>query len=72
MIVLGFREEFIDMVRLLLTNISACTKINGTLIIFFLIIRRVKQAYLLALYLFLIVEEVINIIITWEVANRAI
>lgn len=60
------------MVRLLLTNISACTKINGTLIIFFLIIRRVKQAYLLALYLFLIVEEVINIIITWEVANRAI
>lgn len=72
MIVLGFSKEFIDMVNCFLGNASTCIKVNGTLSKYFPIIRGMRQGCPLVLYLFLIVGEAINTMITKNIASGTI
>ena len=63
---LGFPQEFIKMVSLLFYNALACIKLNGEPSPYFPIQRGVRQGCPLAPYLFLIVAEVLNAMVSQE------
>ena len=63
---LGFPQAFIKMVSLLFHDASACVKINGVPSPYFPIQRGVRQGCPLAPYLFLIVAEALNAMISQE------
>ena len=61
---LGFPQVFIKMVSLLFYDASACVKLNGEPLPYFLVQRGVCQGCSLAPYLFLIVAEVLNAMVS--------
>ena len=63
---LGFPQAFIKMVSLLFHDALACVKLNGDPSPYFPIQRGVCQGCPLALYLFLIVAEVLNAMVSQE------
>ena len=63
---LGFPQVFIKMVSLLFHDASACVKLNGEPSPYFPIQRGVRQGCPLAPYLFLIVTEVLNAMVSQE------
>ena len=63
---LGFPQVFIKMVSLLFHDASACVKLNGEPSPYFPIQRGVRQGCPLAPYLFLIVAEVLNAMVSQE------
>ena len=63
---LGFPQVFIRMISLLFQDASACVKLNGEPSPYFLIQRGVRQGCPLAPYLFIIVAEVLNAMVTQE------
>lgn len=70
---MGFPEESSAMIQLLFLGAKVAVSINGHITFHFSILQGVKQGCLLALYLFLIVEEVLNHWgIKWEFAQGCI
>ena len=65
--ILGFREEFILMTRMLFKGAFVCVKINGAQMGSFKIECKIRQRCLLAPYIFLIVGEGMNAIIKTKV-----
>ena len=63
---MGFPQAFIKMVSLLFEDASACIKVNGEPSLYFPIQRGVRQGCPLAPYLFLIVAEVLNVMVSQE------
>ena len=63
---LGFPQVFIKMVSLLFHDALACIKLNGELSPYFPIQRGVRQGCSLAPYLFFIVAEVLNAMVSQE------
>ena len=63
---LGFPQVFISMISLLFQDASACVKLNGELPPYFPIQRGVRQGCPLAPYLFILVAEVLNAMVTQE------
>ena len=63
---LGFPQVFIKMVSLLFHDASACVKLNGVPSPYFPIKRGVRQGCPLAPYLFLIVAEALNAMVSQE------
>ena len=61
---LGFPQVFIKMVSLLFHDASVCVKLNGKPSPYFPIQRGVQQGCPLAPYLFLIVAEVLNAMVS--------
>jgi hypothetical protein len=64
---MGFPKEFTDMLRLLFQDAAVCVKVNGSPSESFTINRGVNKGYPLAPYLFLIVAEVLNRMVTTSV-----
>jgi hypothetical protein len=64
---LGFPSEFIDLIKLLFKNATACVKVNGSLSESFKIARGVRQGCPVAPYLFLIAAEVLNMMVATKV-----
>lgn len=59
-------RNFIYKVKFLLINAKTCMKINGSISKPFKIKRGVRQGWILVLYLFLVVVEVLNIVVMKE------
>lgn len=68
----GFPIEFIGMTELLFQDVAAIVKVNGSQSPAFGIHRGVRQGCLLALYLFLIVAEVLNAMVKRGVEEGAV
>lgn len=66
MLCMGFPEEFVHLVTLLFQDAAASVKVNGQLSPLFNIKRGVRQGCPIALYLFLIIAEVLNTIVMEE------
>ena len=67
---LGFLQEFICMVSLLFQDASACVKLNNEPSPYFQNQKGVRQGCPLAPYLFLIVAEVLNVMVTKELRRK--
>ena len=63
---LGFPQVFISMISLLFQDTSTCVKLNGELSPYFPIQRGIRQSCPLAPYLFILVAEVLNSMVTQE------
>jgi hypothetical protein len=65
---MGFPSNFVDMIKLLFRRVQACVSINGRTTRKFKIEQGVKQGCPVASYLFLVIGEILNECIKWEVA----